>query len=187
MNKNDLLRELSGYQAFDATEAAFVSQTIAFVQENDGFWQRTTLEGHLTGSAWVLSPDHSQVLLIHHAKLDRWFQPGGHADDTDDSLLETARREAQEECGMTQLTLLQPGIFDIDIHTIPAKGHEPEHLHYDIRFVFSTDTDAGNEHDQQEIKAMQWVPVAEMQKETVPSSLRRMALKTALISVVPSP
>jgi 8-oxo-dGTP pyrophosphatase MutT (NUDIX family) len=187
MNKNDLLRELSVYQAFDATEAAFLAQTIAFVQANDQFWQRTTLEGHLTGSAWVLSPDQSQVLLIHHAKLDRWLQPGGHADATDESLLETARREAQEECGMAHLTLLQPGIFDIDIHTIPTKGHEPEHLHYDIRFVFSTDNQAENAHDQLEIKAVQWVPIETLQKESVPSSLRRMALKTALISVVPSP
>ncbi len=171
------LELLAQHKAYDETEAQFLAQTIQFVEKHDAFWQRSTLEGHLTGSAWMLSPDRSQVLLIHHAKLDRWLQPGGHADDTDVSLLETARREAIEECGLTFLTPVTENIFDIDVHTIPEKGGEPEHLHYDIRFLFIVDNTAGQQRNETETKDMQWVDLASLTKKNVPSSLRRMAHK----------
>ena len=177
MNKKETLDLLAQHRPFDDTESAFLTQTIDFVQKNDAFWQRTNLEGHLTGSAWILSPDRSQVLLIHHAKLDRWFQPGGHADATDDSLLGTARREAMEECGLTGLASEREGIFDIDIHSIPSKGQEPEHLHYDIRFLFVVEKMGDSIRDETEIKDMKWVDLAEMAKKNVPSSLRRMTHK----------
>lgn len=177
MNKKHTLDLLQQHTAFDETEKGFLQQTLDFVESHDDFWQRSTLEGHLTGSAWVISPDASQVLLIHHAKLDRWFQPGGHADDTDESLLETARREAMEECGLSGLEELSSDIFDIDVHPIPEKGHEPAHLHYDIRFLFQVKTMENGARDTTETKDMRWVDLAEMAKKNVPSSLRRMAHK----------
>jgi 8-oxo-dGTP pyrophosphatase MutT (NUDIX family) len=176
MNKQDTLNSLLKHTPFDAEEAIFLTQTIKFVQKNDDFWQRSNLAGHLTGSAWIVSPNRSKVLLIHHLKLDRWLQPGGHADATDDSLLQTARREAIEECGLQTLTLEHSGIFDIDIHPIPAKGDVPAHLHYDIRYLFSTLED-DTVFDSSEIKGMQWVDLESLRSNTTANSLRRMALK----------
>lgn len=96
--------------------------------------------GHVTGSAFILSPDRSQTLLLLHAKLGRWFQPGGHCDgDTD--VHATAWREAVEETGLPEasITPIDRQIFDIDIHEIPARASEPAHLHYDVRFLFEAD------------------------------------------------
>jgi 8-oxo-dGTP pyrophosphatase MutT (NUDIX family) len=177
MNKKQTLNLLTQHRPFDETETGFLAETIRFVEQHEDFWQRTTREGHLTGSAWVLSPDRSQVLLIHHTKLDRWFQPGGHAGDTDDSLLETARREAMEECGLPELQHVQEEIFDIDVHPIPEKGAEPAHLHYDIRFLFRVENRNNHARDETETKGMKWVNLAELTKKNVPSSLRRMAHK----------
>jgi 8-oxo-dGTP pyrophosphatase MutT (NUDIX family) len=176
MNKQDTLNSLQQYTPFDEDDAVFLTQTIEFVQKNDDFWQRTNLDGHLTGSAWVVSHSRSKVLLIHHLKLEKWFQPGGHADDTDDSLQETARREAIEECGLQILTLEQEGIFDIDIHPIPAKGDVPAHLHYDIRYLFSTPEEV-TAFDPSEIKGMQWMDLESLKSPEISASLRRMALK----------
>ena len=176
MNKQDTLNALLQYTPFDSEEAIFLAKTIDFVRKNDNFWQRSNLEGHLTGSAWVVSPSRSKVLLIHHLKLERWFQPGGHADDTDDSLQETARREAIEECGLQILTQEQEGIFDIDVHPIPAKGDVPAHLHYDIRYLFST-PEEDTAFDTAEIKGMQWMDLESLKGATTATSLRRMALK----------
>ncbi len=53
-----------------------------------------------------------------HAKLGRWFQPGGHADG-DATLPGVAWREATEETGVTGLTLAVPAI-DLDVHEV---GH----------------------------------------------------------------
>ncbi|MEY3243444.1 MAG: hypothetical protein RIR11_4883 [Bacteroidota bacterium] len=176
MNKQDTLNSLQHYKPFDDDDAAFLIQITEFVQKNDDFWQRSNLNGHLTGSAWVVSPNRSKVLLIHHLKLDKWFQPGGHADETDDSLQETARREAIEECGLQALTLEYAGIFDIDIHPIPAKGDVPAHLHYDVRYLFSAPED-DTEFDSSEIKGMQWVDLDSLKGAEIPASLRRMALR----------
>ncbi|PZN94395.1 MAG: hypothetical protein DCF30_20395 [Hyphomicrobiales bacterium] len=40
--------------------------------------RRDTFPGHVTTSAYVLSPDHARILLIDHVVIGRWLQPGGH-------------------------------------------------------------------------------------------------------------
>ena len=178
MTQPEILSLLRQHSKDFAEEKLFLAQTISFVARNEQFWQRSTLEGHLTGSAWILSADGKSVLLLHHAKLDRWLQPGGHVDEADFSLVETARREAMEECGIQGLTLVSPAIFDLDVHEIPARGHEPSHLHYDLRFLFVAPEVAEIERNLLETKAIAWVHIEELCKETTPQSLRRMALKT---------
>lgn len=108
-------------------------------------WSRSTAEAHLTASAWVLDRTCTHVAMIHHRKLDRWLQPGGHIDDTDASWRDAARRELEEETGLTRF-LPQPDdaeLFDVDVHGIPARKDEPAHWHHDLRFLFVADMDAG--------------------------------------------
>lgn len=94
---------------------------------------RSCRPGHLTASGFVVDPDAGTVLLIHHRKLGRWLQPGGHADG-DGWLGRVAHREIVEETGLTHVVMLNPA-FDIDIHPIPARGSDPPHLHLDLRFL----------------------------------------------------
>lgn len=94
---------------------------------------RSILPGHLTGSALVVDSEGERVLLMLHAKLGRWLQPGGHADG-DHELAGVALREAAEETGIEGMKVLVPAI-DVDIHEIPARGSDPAHLHLDLRFV----------------------------------------------------
>jgi len=178
MNKHETLALLRQHSTHFEEEKAFLKQTIDFVERNDRFWQRSNLEGHLTGSAWVLSEEGDAALLLHHVKLDRWLQPGGHADDTDASIIETARREAIEECGIKDPGLHAPVIFDLDVHEIPAIGHEPAHFHFDLRFLFFVKKDTELTRNLLETKAVAWVQVHELSAETTPQSIRRMALKS---------
>ena len=76
-----------------------------------------------------------RVLLTHHKKLGKWLQPGGHADG-DADVVRVAQREAEEESGLGAIDLVSGDLLDIDIHLIPARGDEPEHYHYDCRFLF---------------------------------------------------
>lgn len=92
------------------------------------------LPGHLTSSAFTLDPEVGSLLLVHHEKLDRWLQPGGHIDEGDDSLERAAVRELAEETGVADVESL--GLLDLDVHAIPQRGDVPEHLHYDVRFAF---------------------------------------------------
>jgi len=91
--------------------------------------------GHFTASGFILSPDGGSVLLIHHRKLDRWLQPGGHVDPEDTNLFTAACREIYEEVGIGELSPVGDGIFDLDIHPIPARKTEPAHEHFDVRFL----------------------------------------------------
>ncbi len=178
MHLNDILQLLESYRSAFDEETLYRKYFLDFLHSNADFWQRSNLAGHLTGSAWVLNPLQTKALLIHHRRLDKWFQPGGHADDADVSLLDTARREAQEECGLGSLALLSTGIFDLDIHVIPAKMDVPEHLHYDVRFAFVAESEvlAG---DPAEIKDLQWVSLQELATAgEVQQAVRRMALKS---------
>ncbi len=136
---------------------------------------RTRLAGHFTGSAWLVSADGARALLMHHRKLDRWLQPGGHADgDTD--LAAVALREAEEETGLTGL-VVEPGVFDLDRHAIPARGTEPEHWHYDVRFVLrATDNEVFVVNE--EAQALAWREVGDIAADaTLDPSLRRMAAR----------
>jgi 8-oxo-dGTP pyrophosphatase MutT (NUDIX family) len=78
------------------------------------------------------------VLLTYHRQLNKWLQPGGHADG-DPDLLAVARREAREETGLTRLHAVSPGVFDVDRHWIPPRGDTPGHWHYDVRFLLEAD------------------------------------------------
>ena len=52
-----------------------------------------------------------------------------------------ARREVEEEVGLSELEPLEPGgspVFDVDIHPIPARGTDPSHHHFDLRFALRT-------------------------------------------------
>ncbi len=114
-------------------------RVLEFCQEHSDALHRTCLSGHLTGSAFVVDRAGESVLLIHHRKLERWLQPGGHADGQGNLAL-VALAEVREETGLEEVTLLLPA-FDIDVHVIPARPGEPEHLHLDLRFVVVADRD----------------------------------------------
>lgn len=156
-------------------ESATVTQFETFLHAHADAFERSNLAGHFTGSAWLVSADGDRVLLMHHRKLGRWLQPGGHADG-DADLARVALREAQEETGVAGLRL-EGGIFDLDRHRIPPRGSEPEHWHYDVRYVVHAGADERFTINR-ESRALAWRPVAEVAgDESLDASLQRMARK----------
>lgn len=152
-----------------------VDRFVGFVLEHEDCFERTLLQGHITGSAWVVDPSGSKVLLTHHRKLNKWLQLGGHADGHS-NVLEVAKREAEEESGLKELSVIESGIFDVDIHVIPARKLEPEHFHFDIRFAFQAmgDTDYAVSAESLDLK---WVPIDQIRDYTTEASMLRMAQK----------
>jgi 8-oxo-dGTP pyrophosphatase MutT (NUDIX family) len=175
VHREPLLNALSEYAARHPGERACSERFAAFVRAHPDCFSRTLVPGHVTGSAWVVHPDGAQVLLTHHRKLDMWVQLGGHADDDPDPA-RVALREAEEESGLVGLELVSPGIFDIDIHRIPARGSEPEHEHFDVRFAIRA-TSGTVYRVSPESKALAWVPVAGVARLTSEPSMLRMCAK----------
>lgn len=138
----------------------------------DELADRSTLPGHLTGSALVVDAAGERALLMLHAKLGRWLQPGGHADG-DHDLARVALREATEETGIEGLSVLVPAI-DVDIHRIPERGSEPSHLHLDLRFVVVAPPEAQAQGNS-ESEALRWVSWQELDDLSDEESLKRLA------------
>jgi 8-oxo-dGTP pyrophosphatase MutT (NUDIX family) len=127
--------------------------------------------GHFTASAFVVSPERQRVLLIHHAKLRRWLQPGGHVERTDADLRAAALREAREETGVVGLDELTPGIFDVDIHVIPGSSKESGHLHFDVRYAFLAHSDRLLASS--EVQEARWVALEAVHTLTTDASVLR--------------
>ncbi len=166
MKRNQLLSLLTKYQP-TAEEIEFKEKTIQFVKEHEDCFERSLLIGHITASAWLLNRNESKALLMHHTKLDRWFQLGGHCDGDSDTLA-VAIKEAQEESGINGIVAITSEIFDIDIHQIPEHKGIPAHLHYDIRFLLKVDS---NEIVVQNVesKELRWI---EKNLKSLPSNER---------------
>ena len=126
-------RQLVAADLVGADQERLREQVLAFCADHADALHRRCLSGHLTGSALIVDPASARTLLINHVKLRRWLQPGGHADG-DGNLGGVSWREATEETGLVGLRLVTPAI-DLDVHTIPARPNEPEHLHLDLRHV----------------------------------------------------
>ena len=167
---------LERFSPHDQEEAAHRARMLALCHaDGDPCRRDHFVPGHFTASAFVLSPDQDALLLILHGKLQRWLQPGGHVDPDDVDLLATARREVEEEVGMSELSLLTPAPFDLDVHEIPPLRADPAHAHFDVRFVFrarSLAFQAGSD-----AKAARWVPLEQVDLELSDRSVLRAVEK----------
>lgn len=171
-----------------AHESGSVARMRSFLASSPEVFQRAHIPGHFTGSALVCDPHLLRVALTHHRKLDKWLQFGGHADG-DENLARVALKEAEEESGLPRLAYLDfeeslgcphhPVPFDLDIHEIPARGTDPPHLHYDVRFLLVSEvaTLQINEESHQ----LGWFTLPEARQKTQEQSMLRQFEKVELL------
>lgn len=173
---NDLRARLLAFRAHDALEAAHLERMRALAELTADSTSRSHFEpGHFTASAFIMSPDRSALLLVLHGKLGRWLQPGGHIEPADTDLLAAARREASEEVGLSDLELLTPSPFDLDVHDIPALRGEPSHAHFDVRFLFRARDEAVRAAS--DANAARWVKLSEVDLTSSDRSVMRAVEK----------
>ncbi len=172
MHRKNLLDLLETYTPNLYTEQQFKKDIIAFIQKNQNCFERSLEQGHITASAWILNRDASQALLLHHKKLDSWFQLGGHCDGDPDTLA-VAIKEAQEESGILGIAPISTQIFDIDIHLIPENNKEQAHYHYDIRFLLQVTSDETIKPNK-ESKELRWINKSIAELPTQNASVVRM-------------
>ena len=141
MTRKNTLASLKDYHPTCELEERHKQEMICFLENNINCFDRTCKSGHFTASCWIENATGTHVLLMHHKKLDQWFQLGGHADG-DPDLLSVALKEAQEESGLENIVPVSKDIFDVDIHFIPPYADVPEHYHYDVRFFLKSPVEA---------------------------------------------
>ena len=178
--RNALTHAVERYRAEIAGSHEHLALLRWQMAEGHALDRRDTFPGHLTTSAFVLSPDHAQVLLIDHVVIGRWLQPGGHWEEADQFHL-SAAREAIEETGVQGLSLHpwhQGGDlpFTIDSHDVPGKPSrgEPAHIHHDLQYLFLADPALPLLAQVEEVHAAVWKPIAAL-TGIAPRALERLS------------
>jgi len=181
MHRQQLLDLLKRYRTRFMDEAGFRVRAIDFVERHEDCFFRELWPVHVTGSTWVVNSRRDKVLLLHHKKLDQWFQPGGHADG-DADILKVALKETSEETGLDPdyISLVSDNVFDVDIHTIQANTQDPRHEHIDVRFLVEIDDSVvvpGNDESHDVV----WVSLNQVSRYNNNRSTYRMIEKTRVI------
>ncbi len=175
MHRKKLLDLLENHNPSDNNERKMTNETVEFVKTNEDCFKRELLIGHVTGSAWIVNDARTHVLMMHHRKLNQWFQPGGHCDG-DPDVLNVALKEANEETGLKNLKVVDGKVFDVDVHLIPERKGIPAHYHYDVRFLIEADM---NEPliVTEESNDLAWVSLEKVAEHNDSESIMRMARK----------
>jgi 8-oxo-dGTP pyrophosphatase MutT (NUDIX family) len=144
----------------------------AFARERgEASLDRESNIGHFTVGCLLLSADHQELLLMHHAKLGCWLQPGGHIEPADPTIEAAVHREVREETGQELASLIP---LEIDIHELRCDGRAPV-THYDIRYCAVT----RSRHPlviNEESTDLRWFPTAQL--PPAPPSVARLVARS---------
>jgi 8-oxo-dGTP pyrophosphatase MutT (NUDIX family) len=184
MHRRHLINLLNRYAEQWPEEDDQARRFLGFVSDHEDCLLRSCAPGHITSSAWILAADGNSALLTHHKKLGRWLQLGGHVDG-EQQIERACLREAQEESGMQTFTFLPWAKsslvpLDLDVHTIPARKGDPEHQHWDIRFLLC----AGPDQDlvlSDESNQLAWAELSNLANFTDEESVLRLHLKATQV------
>jgi 8-oxo-dGTP pyrophosphatase MutT (NUDIX family) len=170
-----LEEQLRNHAPADEQEARDLRIIRAFLARHPDPFDRRIPEGHLTASSVVVALEGDRVLLLHHRKLERWLQPGGHGDPGETSGEAVALREALEETGLrVRLHPRAPRPLDVDVHDIPARGDEPAHQHLDLRYLVMAPEKAEASRCLEETNDLRWFAWDELHALALDAGLLRL-------------
>lgn len=167
------LAQLRTYEPADALEQAHRQAMVNLLTDAADPFARSHFEpGHFTASCYIVD-GAGRLLLHHHRRLNRWLQMGGHVEPAE--LPEAAAiREGREESGLTDLETV--ALIDLDIHAIPAGKGEPDHDHYDVRYLARTARPEAISIDRAESNDLAWVTLGEA-VELMPGAESQRAIR----------
>ena len=160
----DMIAALERFQPWNEQESTDRCELLRRLRSGEDLLSRDNLSAHLTVSAWVVSPDRTQVLLAYHDLYDSWAWLGGHADGETD-LLSVALREVREESGLADVRPVSEDIYSVEI--LAVEGHEkkgryvPSHLHLNVTFLLEADPSAPLRSLPGENSAVRWFSLEE--------------------------
>ncbi|MBE9009349.1 NUDIX hydrolase [Pseudanabaenaceae cyanobacterium LEGE 13415] len=171
-----IIQAIELYSPIDNIEAAHKAAILDHFNQSANPMDSFCFEpGHATGSAWVMAKDTQEFALIYHKVLDRWLQPGGHAEPDEPDLLTVSLREAEEELGI-KLDPTQATLLDLDVHRIPETKKYPSHLHFDFRYLCLTEIQPL--HPATDADRAEWFTLDQLRTMQLDPGIERMIQKS---------
>ena len=158
----ELKEMIENYKPVNEQEEKDRELMLKYIDTFDDVLTRNNEMCHFTASNWIVNKDRTKVIMIYHNIYKSWAWTGGHADG-DSDLLHVARKEAEEETGLSNLKLLSDGIYGLQILTVDPHIKRGKfvasHVHLDCCFLFEA-----NEKDLLRIKedensGVKWVDI----------------------------
>ena len=119
---------------------------------------------HFTASAWIVNPDFTKALMVHHNIYNTWAWTGGH-NDGEACPLAMALREAREETGLAQIEPVSEDLYSLEI--LPVQSHVKRgafvsaHLHMNVTFLLRADEGQRLREKADENSGVKWFPLEE--------------------------
>ncbi len=167
--KDKFISQIENYTPCNEQEEVDKALLLQVLSGEEDLTLRENLQAHLTASAWVVTPDREKVLMAFHNLYNSWAWLGGHADG-DWDLARVARKEAEEESGISGLKQVTEGPISLEI--LPVFGHEkkgkyvPCHLHLNVTYLFEADPSLHLQMKPDENSGVAWIPMAELATKT---------------------
>lgn len=173
--KSNVKAIVATYLKYFKNEINSLNQLVTFVnestKEDKDIFSSTNTVGHITASGFIYAKKERMILLLEHKKLGKLLQPGGHVEDVDNTIVETAIREIYEETGLNNLELVNISSntdipFDINTHFIPenSKKNMVAHYHHDFRYLFTIEKISDIKIDITESNSYKWIRVSDLQE-----------------------
>ncbi len=142
------------------------------IEELCGLFPDTVLKrenriAHFTASGLVLNERMDKMLMVFHNIYKTWTWTGGHADGERD-MYAVAKREVEEETGLTRFLPFKRGLMSID--TLTVNGHwkngeyVPSHLHLNLSYIFLASEKESIRMKSDENQGVKWIPITEIAK-----------------------
>ena len=181
--KEKLIAQIQNYIPVNEQEQTDKAIFLEWLSHTEDISRRDNPVGHLTASAWVVTPDRQKVLMAYHKLYDSWAWLGGHADG-DWNLLLVAEKEAREESNIENIRPVSEDPVSLEILTV--NGHEkkgkyvPCHLHLNLTYLFEADPEQALRCKPDENSGVAWIPTAELaQYSSEPWFVERIYSKLA--------
>lgn len=113
--KEDLITHLFHHHPINLEEQKYLIEILKFVNAADTLYAGKNSPAHVAARAFILNKGLTKCLLCNKKHLEDGVQPGGHIEQEDKTLLDTALREAREETGLQNFTPYNEKVFTVCI------------------------------------------------------------------------
>ena len=155
----NLKEQLRNYIPYNEQEEKDREIILGLLETQPDLFTRANRTAHLTASAWVVSKDHTKVLMAYHNLYDSWAWLGGHADG-EENLLSVALREVKEESGLQTVVPVSEEILSVEVLTVDGHVKKGEyvssHLHLNVTYLLCADDTEALHNKPDENKAVAW-------------------------------